>query len=103
MNNEAGTRVMPMPAAAEERKRPGRKPAESRDKGGSRVLFCLGEGGTAAGDRVVLKEECAGEGEAMIESLKRGAPYYRVEIWQARAVVKDGSVEVKKDQLSVRT
>ena len=52
---------------------------------------------------MVLKEECAGEGEAMIESLKRGAPYYRVEIWQARAVVKDGSVEVKKDQLSVRT
>jgi hypothetical protein len=39
----------------------------------------------------------------MIESLRRGAPYYRVEIWQARAVVKDGSVEVKKDQLSVRT
>ena len=39
---------------------------------------------------MVLKEECAGEGEAMIESLKRGAPYYRVEIWQARAVVKDG-------------
>ena len=103
MNNEAGARVMPMPAVAEERKRPGRKPAEKRDKGGSRVLFCLGEGGTTAGDRLVLKEECAGEGEAMIESLKRGAPYYRVEIWQARAVVKDGSVEVKKDQLSVRT
>ena len=79
---------MPMPAAAEERKRPGRKPAENRDKSGSRVLFCLGEGGTVAGDRVVLKEECASEGEAMIESLKRGAPYYRVEIWQARAVLR---------------
>ena len=102
MNSEAGARVMPMPAA-EERKRPGRKPAESRERTGSRVLFCLGEGGTTAGDRLVLKEECAGEGEAMIESLKRGAPYYRVEIWQARAVVKDGSVEVKRDQLSVRT
>jgi hypothetical protein len=103
MNSEAGARVMPMPAATEEKKRPGRKPAESREKGGTRVLFYLGDGGTAEHQLVVLKEECAGEGEAMIESLKRGAPYYRVEIWQARAVVKDGSVEVKKDQLSVRT
>ena len=51
MNSEAGARVMPMPAAAEEKKRPGRKPAESREKGGSRVLFCLGDGGTAEGDR----------------------------------------------------
>jgi hypothetical protein len=103
MNSETSARVMPMPAAAEERKRPGRKSAESKEKGGSRVLFYLGDGGTTEGQRVVLKEACAGEGEAMIESLKRGAPYYRVEIWQARAIVKDGSVEVKKDQLSVRT
>ena len=103
MNSETAARVTPMPVAGEERKRPGRKPAESREKGGSRVLFYLGDGGISEGQRVVLKEECAGEGEAMIESLKRGAPYYRVEIWQARAIVKDGSVEVKKDQLSVRT
>ena len=102
MNSEAGARVMPMPAATEEKKRPGRKPVESREKGGTRVLFYLGDGGTTEHQLVVLKEECAGEGEAMIESLKRGAPYYRVEIWLARAVVKDGSVEVKKDQLSVR-
>ena len=103
MNSEAGARVMPITAATEEKKRPGRKPAESKEKGGTRVLFYLGDGGTAAHQPVVLKEECAGEGEAMIESLKRGAPYYRVEIWRALAVVKDGSVEVKKDQLSVRT
>ena len=38
----------------------------------------------------------------MIESLKKGVPYFRIEVWKARAVVKDGGVEVMKDQISVR-
>lgn len=101
MSSEA--RVMPMPAAQPiEQKKRGRKAADGKEKNGSRVLFYLGEEGEQDGRRVVLKEECPSEGDAMVESLKRDAPYYRIEVWQARAVVKEGSVEIKKEQISVR-
>lgn len=101
MSTEA--RVTPMPAGPPiEHKRRGRKAADGKEKSGSRVLFYLGEGGDQEGHRVVLKEECPSEGDAMVQSLKRDAPYYRVEIWRARAVVKEGSVEIKKEQISVR-
>ena len=102
MSSEA--RVMPMPATipAEEKRR-GRKPGGGKDKSGSRVLFYLGEGGDRDGDRLVLKEEYSSEGDAMVESLKRNAPYYRIEVWQARAIVREGTVEIKKEQVSVRT
>lgn len=102
MSSEA--RVMPMPVSnAEERKRRGRKADAGKDANGSRILFYLGEGGEQDGHRVVLKEECPSEGDAMVQSLKRDAPYYRVEVWQARAVVKEGSVEIRKEKVSVRT
>ena len=93
-----------MPAAipAEEKRR-GRKPGSGKDKSGSRVLFYLGEGGDRDGHRLVLKEEYSSEGDAMVESLKRNAPYYRIEVWQARAIVREGTVEIKKEQVSVRT
>ena len=39
----------------------------------------------------------------MVESLKRDVPYYRVEVWRSRAIVKEGSVEIKKEAVSART
>ena len=38
----------------------------------------------------------------MVESLKRDLPYYRVEVWRSRAIVKEGSVEIKKEAISAR-
>jgi hypothetical protein len=102
MSSEA--RVMPMPAAIQdEKKRRGPKPGGAKDKSVSRVLFYLGDGGDPEGHRLVLKEEYSSEGDAMVESLKRNVPYYRIEVWQARAIVKEGTVEIKKEQVSVRT
>jgi len=91
----------PEPAATTE-KRKGRKPAESKEKSNSMVLFYLGEASEQNNGRIALKEKFGCEGDAMVESLKKGVPYYRIEVWQARAVVKDGAVEVRKDQISVR-
>jgi hypothetical protein len=39
----------------------------------------------------------------MVESLKRDVPYYRVEVWRSRAIVKEGTVEIKKEPVSART
>jgi len=91
----------PEPAAITERRR-GRRLAESKEKSNSMILFYLGEAGEQNNGRIALKEKFGCEGDAMVESLKKGVPYYRIEVWQARAVVKDGTVEVKKDQISVR-
>jgi len=44
----------------------------------------------------VLKEKFENEGHAIVASLTRGKPYYRVEIWQSKAIVKDGAVTVEK-------
>ena len=35
----------------------------------------------------------------MVEALKRSEPYYRVEVWQSHAIVKDGVVEIEKEQV----
>jgi len=91
----------PEPAAITERRR-GRRAAEGKEKNNSMVLFYLGESGEQNNGRIALKEKFGCEGDAMVESLKKGVPYYRIEVWQARAVVKDGAVEVRKDQISVR-
>jgi len=91
----------PEPPVITERRR-SRKPAEGKEKSNSMVLFYLGESGEQNNGRIALKEKFGCEGEAMVESLKKGVPYYRIEVWQARAVVKEGAVEVRKDQISVR-
>lgn len=91
----------PEPATVPEKRRRGR-PAEAKEKNGAMVLFYLGEASEQSSDRITLKEECASEGDAMVESLKKGVPYFRIEVWKARAVVKDGGVEVTKDQICVR-
>jgi hypothetical protein len=103
MSGEAKLIPLPTPEApaAPEKRRRGR-PAESKEKNNAMVLFYLGEASEEPSGRVTLKEECASEGEAMVESLKKGVPYFRIEVWKARAVVKDGGVEVTKDQISVR-
>jgi hypothetical protein len=103
MSSEAKLMQVPTPVAAPvpEKRRRGR-PAEAREKGGATALFYLGEASEQTSGRITLKEECASEGEAMVESLKKGVTYFRIEVWKARAVIKDGGVEVMKDQISVR-
>ena len=66
------------------------------------MLYFLGAGGENDGQPLVLKEQFSNEGDAMVESLKRDVPYYRVEVWRSRAIVKEGSVEIKKEAVSAR-
>lgn len=99
-------RVMPMPDMAApngERKRRRRGAEAEKDRGGSLVLYFLGAGSENDGQPVVLKEQFSNEGGAMVESLKRDVPYYRVEVWRSRAIVKEGTVEIKKEPVSART
>jgi len=100
MNYEA--RVMTMsPKTGTEEKRRGRKPSEPKDKG-PLILFCLAEGRPNS-EQLVLKERFDSEGAVMVESFKRGEPYYRVEVWQSRAVVNDGVVAIEKEPVKVQT
>ena len=88
MSTEAA-RVMPMPAgtaAVGETKRRRKR----------------GEAERASDGSLVLKEKFPNEGGAMVEALKRDVPYYRVEVWRSRAIVKEGSVEIKKEAVSAR-
>lgn len=99
-------RVMPMSGMAApsgERKRRRRGAEAEKDRGGSLVLYFLGAGSANDGQPVVLKEQFSNEGGAMVESLKRDVPYYRVEVWRSRAIVKEGTVEIKKEPVSART
>ncbi len=99
-------RVMSMPgmvAPSGERKRRRRGAEAERDRGGSLVLYFLGVGSENDGQPIVLKEQFSNEGGAMVESLKRDVPYYRVEVWRSRAIVKEGTVEIKKEPVSART
>jgi len=100
MNSEA--RVMPMPSTTRtEDKRRGRKPSEAKDKG-PLILFFLGEGAPDR-EQLALKERFGSEGAVMVEAFKRGEPYYRVEVWQSRAVVNDGVVAIEKEPVKVQT
>jgi len=98
-------RVMPIPnatVAAGEKKRRRRSTEGEKEQNGSLVLYFLGAGGENDGQPLVLKEKFPNEGDAMVESLKRDVPYYRVEVWRSRAIVKEGSVEIKKEAVSAR-
>jgi hypothetical protein len=100
MNSEA--RVMPMPPTnGTDEKRRGRKPGEPKDKG-TLILFCLAEG-RSNGEQLVLKEKFDSEGAVMVESFKRGEPYYRVEVWQSRAKVNGGVVAIEKEPVKTQT
>ncbi len=105
MSTEAA-RVTPMPSTAAqggERKRRRRGAEADKERSGSLVLYFLGNGGENDGQPIVLKEQFSNEGGAMVESLKRDVPYYRVEVWRSRAIVKEGTVEIKKEPVSART
>jgi len=105
MSTEAA-RVMPMPgttAPSNERKRRRRGAEADKERNGSLVLYFLGAGSENEGQPIVLKEPFSNEGGAMVESLKRDVPYYRVEVWRSRAIVKEGTVEIKKEPVSART
>ena len=100
MNSEA--RVMPMPSTTgNEEKRRGRKPSEAKDKG-PLILFFLAEEKPTS-EQIVLKEKFGSEGAVMVEAFKRGEPYYRVEVWQSRAVVNDGVVAIEKEPVKLQT
>lgn len=100
MSSEA--RVMPVsPATGNEEKRRGRKPSEAKDKG-PLILFFLAEGKPTS-DQIVLKEKFGSEGAVMVEAFKRGEPYYRVEVWQSRAMVNDGVVAIEKEPVKAQT
>jgi hypothetical protein len=100
MNSEA--RVMPMPSTTgNDEKRRGRKRSEAKDKG-PLILFFLAEGKPTS-DQIVLKEKFGSEGAVMVEAFKRGEPYYRVEVWQSRAMVNDGVVAIEKEPVKAQT
>jgi hypothetical protein len=100
MNSEA--RVMTMsPKTGTEEKRRGRKPSEAKDKG-TLILFFLAKG-RGNSEQLVLDEKYDSEGEVMVESFKRGEPYYRVEVWQSRAKVNDGVVAIEKEPVRTQT
>ena len=77
----------------------GRRPAEQKQQSEVQVLFYLGERSQESPD-LVLGERFETEGLAMVEALKRDVPFYRIEVWKSRAVVKDGSVEIKKEPVT---
>ncbi len=93
MSAEAAT-VPTSPPPATESKRRGRKPSDTKDRN-PLAQFFLAEANSGSG-ALVLKEKFENEGHAIVASLTRGKPYYRVEVWQSRAVVKDGNVTVEK-------
>jgi hypothetical protein len=100
MNSEA--RVMPMLSTAGTiAQRRGRKPGEAKDKG-PMILFFLGEGGPDR-EQLALKERFGSECAVMVEAFKRGESYYRVEVWQSRAVVNDGVVAIEKEPVKAQT
>ena len=84
------------PAAAIPKPRRGRRPAGEGEQGGTQVLFFLGEK-SSDGPGLILDQKFDSEGLAMVEALKRDAPFYRVEVWKSRAIVKDGTVEIRKE------
>jgi len=93
------TAVVEMPAEAASKSRRGKRAAEGREISSAQVFFYLAERGQDSPD-LVLGERFESEGHAMIEALKRDVPFYKVEMWKSRAVVKDGVVEIKKEPMT---
>ncbi len=93
------TAVVEMPAEAASKSRRGKRAAEGRETSSAQAFFYLAERGQDSPD-LVLGERFESEGHAMIEALKRDAPFYKVEMWKTRAVVKDGAVEIKKEPIT---
>ena len=93
------TAVVEMLAEAASTSRRRKRAAEGRETGSAQVFFYLAERGQDSPD-LVLGERFESEGHAMIEALKRDAPFYKVEMWKSRAVVKDGVVEIKKEPIT---
>jgi hypothetical protein len=91
--------VLEMPSESAAKPRRGRRPAEQKQQSDVQVLFYLSEQ-SQEGRELVLGERFETEGLAMVEALKRDVPFYRVEVWKSRAVVKDGSVEIKKEPVA---
>ena len=81
------TAVVEMPAEAASKSRRGKRAAEGRETSSAQVFFYLAERGQDSPD-LVLGERFESEGHAMIEALKRDVPFYKVEMWKSRAVVK---------------
>ena len=99
MSNETDAVTMSDVVANGTRRR-GRKPSQGAENG-PRVLFFLGDGQPDV-EPFVLKEKLSSEGEAMVESLKRGEPYYRVEVWQSRANIKNEVVAIEKEPVKAQ-
>jgi len=93
------TAVVEMPAEVSSKGRRGKRVAEGRETSSAQVFFYLAERGQDCPD-LVLGERFESEGHAMIEALKRDVPFYKVEMWKSRAVVKDGVVEIKKEPMT---
>lgn len=93
MSAEVATVPLESPPVTENKRR-GRKRNDTKGED-PLVLFFLAEATSGSG-ALVLKEKFENEGHAMVASLTRGKAYYRVEVWQSRAVVKDGHVTVEK-------
>jgi hypothetical protein len=98
MSAEAAA-VLEKPGEPAAKPRRGRRPAEQKQQSEVQVLFYLGERSQEGRD-LVLGERFETEGLAMVEALKRDVPFYRVEVWKSRAVVKDGTVEIKKEPVT---
>ena len=91
--------VLEKPSEPTAKPRRGRRPAEQKQQTEGQVLFYLGERSQEGRD-LVLGARFESEGLAMVEALKRDVPFYRVEVWKSRAVVKDGTVEIKKEPVT---
>ena len=84
------------PEKATTKPRRGRKSEDEKEQGGTQILFFLGEK-SSDGLGLILDQKFDSEGLAMVEALKRDVPFYRVEVWKSRAIVKNGTVEIRKE------
>ena len=101
MNSEA--RVMPMPSTTGTEDKAARTEAERSERQRSADSLLSWQREVRIREQLVLKEKFDSEGAVMVESFKRGEPYYRVEVWQSRAIVNDGVVAIEKEPVKTQT
>jgi hypothetical protein len=84
-------------ASHEERKsrKPKRNASQTKTGDGSRY-FLAAEGSGRDNAPLVLGEEFESEDEVLIASLKKDAPFYRVETWRAHAEKKGRNMVLRK-------